>query len=131
MLNHLRQRVAKIMATADEATLSSSGPAGLQARIFPCESLGIALYLLLPATSDQLLNLEQDETIVVSTPEWEVRGHARILALRDAPAALTLTRLPGADGCVLVEMRPRQLQVYRQDGWGFSETIDIDPNPKP
>lgn len=128
MINHLRQRVASILSTADTVVLATDGPAGVQARGFPCQSLGIKLYLLLPGTSDQLLNLEYDDQVLVSTPGWQLRGIGRVLPLSDAPVDLTLSLLPAADGCVLLQIHPGQLQVYRMDGWGFSETLDMGPD---
>ena len=126
MLDHLKRRVARILATAKTATLSTSGPAGLQARLFPCQAEGLYLYLLLPGTSDHLLNLEQESHVVASTAGWQVRGAAQVLPLQESPDSLMLPHLPEAPGCVLVQIRPSQLQIYRRNGWGFRETIDID-----
>jgi len=126
MLEHLRQRVVETLASIQTATLSTSGPAGIQARAFPCEARGLHLYLLIPGVSDQLLNLEYDPTAVVSTPAWQLHGSVLILNLRDAPAGLVLVHDPDAVGCVLVQIRPFRLQINRRNGWGFSETIDIE-----
>lgn len=131
MLSHLKQHVISILATAKSATLSTYGPAGIQARLFPCESQGIHLYLLLPSVSDQLLNLELNPAAVASTPDWQLQGQGRATALSEAPAGLRLSNLPLAASCVLVEIRPERLHVYRQNGWGFSETIDIEPGSQP
>jgi hypothetical protein len=130
MLDHLKQRVARILASTEKATLSTSGPAGIQARIFPCEAVEVCLYLLVPGTSDHLLNLEQNPFAVVSTPGWQLRGTARALPQQGVPADLQLPRSPAGTGCVLVEIRASQLQIYRRNGWGFSETIDIDSTPQ-
>ncbi len=128
MLEHLRQRAIEILASTQKATLATSGPAGIQARSFPCEALGLTLYFLVPAVSDQLLNLEQEPTVVVSTTDWQLNGNGRILPLNEAPPNLLLPQLPQASGCVLVEIRPLRLQINRRNGWGFSETIDLDPD---
>lgn len=126
MLEHLRRRVGDVLATAQAATLSTSGPAGVTARVYPCEASGLYLYLLVPGTSDQLLNLEHDTAAVVTTPEWQLRGAGRSLPLAAAPPGLLLPGSPQAAGCVLVEVRPSRLQINRRNGWGFSETIDLD-----
>lgn len=126
MLEHLRRRVAGILASVQTATLSTSGPAGIEVRVYPCEAAGLYFYLLVPGTSDQLLNLEHDTTAVVTTPEWQLRGAGRSLPLDAAPPGLLLPGSPRAVGCVLVEIRPSQLQINRLNGWGFSETIDLD-----
>jgi hypothetical protein len=127
MLNHLKQHVNHILSSARTVTLSTWGPAGIQARVYPCEAKGIQLFLLLPAVSDHLLNLEQNPWVVASTAQWQLRGKGKMLALSDGPNALVLCQSSLAAGCVLVEILPTQLQVYRRSGWGFSETIDIDP----
>lgn len=126
MLEHLRQRVEDVLGTVEQANLSTSGPAGIQARVFPCEALGMRLYLLVPGTSDHLFNLECAPTAVVSTPEWQLHGHGFILALDQAPPKLALPHSPAAIGCVLIEIRPGRLQINHPQGWGFGETIDID-----
>lgn len=130
MLDHLKQRVARILASTDKATLSTSGPAGIQARIFPCEARELYLYLLVPGTSDHLLNLEQSPSAVVSTPGWQLRGNGKALPPQVGPTNLQLPHAPQATGCILVEFQPTQLQIYRKDGWGFIETIDIDSTPQ-
>lgn len=127
MLTYYKSRVASILATVETATLSTAGPAGTQARHYPCEAQGLLLYLLLPSMSDQLLNLEQNGAAVITTPSWMLRGEGRVLALTDGPDSLRLPKSAAAGGCMLVEIRPWQLQVYRENGWGFSETIDFDP----
>lgn len=126
MLDHLRQRVIEVLAPVQSATLSTCGPASIQARIFPCQALGLRLYLLVPTTSDQLFNLEHEATTVVTTPEWQLRGVGRRLPLALAPAGLSLAHSPYAVGCDLVEIEPHRLQVNRPCGWGYLETIDID-----
>jgi hypothetical protein len=126
MLAHLRQRTMDTLASVQTATLATSGPAGIQARVFPCEAQALQLYLLIPGISDHLLNLEYDQTAVISTPEWQLQGRAAIFNLQDAPAGLALTHLPEAAGCVLVCIRPLHLQINRLNGWGFSETIDLE-----
>ena len=131
MLRHLKQHVSTILSTAKSATLSTYGPAGIQVRIFPCESQGIHLYLLLPSLSDQLLNLELNPAAVASTPHWQLHGSGRVLALDEGPAGLRLPHLALAVDCVLVEIWPAKLHVYSQNGWGFSETIDIEAGSQP
>lgn len=128
MLNHLRKRISNLLASVDTATLATAGPAGVQARSYPCQSLGIFLYLLLPATADHLLNLEHDEAVLISTPGWQLRGRGKVLPVAAGPADLSLGDLPAAKGCYLLKVWPAQLQVYSQNGWGFSETLDIEPD---
>jgi hypothetical protein len=126
MLDHLRQRVIEVLAPVQNATLSTCGPAGIQAHIFPCQALGLHLYLLVPSTSDQLFNLEHEAAAVVTTPEWLVRGTGWRRPLALAPAGLSLADAPYAAGCDLVEIEPHRLQINRPCGWGYLETIDMD-----
>src|SRR5436309_2603231 len=94
MLTHLRQHIAATLAPVRSATLATSGPAGLQANVVPCMASDIQLYLLLPRTSDHLLNLEDDPAVVITTAEWQVRGRARMLDIAESPAAATLLAAP-------------------------------------
>jgi len=125
MLDHLRQRVLETLASVHAATLSTYGEAALQATMLPCEAVGLRLYLLLPATSDHLLNLESQPEVVVTTADWQLRGTAVSLNQADYPPNLILLQKPESQWSRLLEVRPSQLNMRRSNGWGFSETIDI------
>ena len=124
MLNHLRQRVTETLSAAKAATLSTHGAAGIQANVFPCESVVLGLYMLVPRTSDHLFNLEHNPEVVVTTETWQVRGIARIAP--ECPAGLGLLTKPDASWCELVMVRPTRLQIEWPGGSGHAETIDID-----
>lgn len=126
MLDHLRQRVIEALASAHIATLATYGPAELQASQLPCAADGMRLYLLLPATSDHLLNLENRAEVVVTTPEWQLRGRARVLDSGEGPCGLALREKPEAEWSCLMVVQPVQLNLRRRHGWGYSETIDIE-----
>jgi hypothetical protein len=126
MLTHLRQLVQDALAPVEAATLSTTGPAGLQARLFPCQAMGLTLYLLVPSTSDHLFNLEYEPAVAVTTAHWQLAGNGRRLLLPQAPADLGLAQMPEARGCDLVAVTPTRLQINRPCGWGYSDTIDID-----
>lgn len=126
MLDHLRQRVIETLATVRAATLSTYGPAELQAALLACEAIDMHLYLLLPASSDQVLNLESQPEVVVTTPDWQLRGLGVLLDRADYPSALSLYHKPEAQWSRLVEIQPTQLHIRRRNGWGYSETIDIE-----
>jgi hypothetical protein len=125
MLNHLRQHIAATLANVRSATLASSGPAGLQAQVVPCTASGVLLYLLLPRTSDQLLNLEHDPAVVVTTAEWQVWGQARVLTQAERAAAALLDA-PDAPWSVVVEVQPTRVSIAQPTGWGAAETIDLE-----
>ena len=124
MLNHLRQRVIETLSTVRTATLSTHGAAGIQANVFPCESVDLGLYFLVPRTSDHLFNLEHNPEVVVTTETWQVRGIARIAL--ECPAGLALLQQPDAAWCEVVLVRPTRLQIEWPGGSGHAETIDID-----
>jgi hypothetical protein len=125
MLNHLRQHIAATLEQAHSATLATSGPAGLQAHVVPCAASGILLYLLLPCTSDHLLNLEYDPALVVATAEWQVSGRGRVVTKAEC-AAGQLLKAPGAPWSVVLEVCPTRVAIAQPTGWGAAETIDLE-----
>jgi hypothetical protein len=126
MLNHLRQVVASALACVRAVTLSTSGPAGVQASLVSCEARDLRLYLLLPQTSDHLLNLESAPTVVVTSAEWSARGEAHVVGAEALPEQLALISGPEARWYTLVELNPRRFERLRAGGWGPTETIDIE-----
>ena len=130
MLNYARQRVRDVLQIPRMAVLATGGPAGVQAGEFPCEAVGLSLYLLVPKTSDHLFNLEQNSAVTVLTREWELKGDVQVI-LPDAPGLnLDLIRESGPyanwlDWSVLVRVEPYQVQIRREAGWGTLETFDL------
>jgi len=117
MLNHLRQHIATTLAAVRSATLATSGPAGLQAQVVPCVASGIQLYLLLPRTSDHLLNIEHDPAVVVvTTAEWQVFGRAQIVTEVE-DAAAQLLDAPDARWSVVVAVQPTRVAIAQRTGW--------------
>jgi len=125
MLDHLFQRVVECLAQARSVTLATCGPAGLQAGVFSCEARGMRLYLLVPQTSDHLLNLESETFVVATTDTWRVDGRAHRLSSLERPTNLALLYTPDAHWGELVELCPIRLQVLNPSGWGYAETIDV------
>ncbi len=124
MLDHLRAKAEQAFSTARTVILTSCGPAGLQADSVLCQSDGLRFYLLVPHTSDQLLNLEQSPAILLITTDWKLRGTALVLSAAEAPAHLSLTAGRPSAWSAWVEVQPVQMQ--RLDGNGNSiETIDF------
>lgn len=125
MLDYARRRATDVLRYTRAAVLVKSGPAGVLAGEFPCESLGLNLYVLVPQTSDHLFNLECDAIVALATSQWEVKGRACIVSGDGAALGLDLLRTPGAEWCVLVRVEPPEVQVRREGGWGNVETIDL------
>jgi hypothetical protein len=126
MLEPLRLRVIEALKNESSATLSTNGPGGIQAGFFPCEADGLTLYLLVPASSDVLFNLESETAVVITTPRWQMEGEAEVCPLAQAPPSLQLARSPQAPGCVLVAIGCRRIHFNWAEGWGYRETIDCD-----
>jgi hypothetical protein len=109
MLDYARERAMEALRTACTAVLATTGPAGVQASEFPCEAIGLDLYLLLPQTSDHLFNLEQDGRVALLTDEWELRGTGRALAPDKRHPELSLLHAGGAEWHVLIQVEPIQI----------------------
>ncbi len=125
MLNHLRQRVAAALAPTRYITLASSGPAGVRASRLPCETQDTRLFVLVPATSDHLFNLEHQPRVALAGESWELQGSARILLPCEQPAGLFTSRLPEAGRDVVVEIRLERLTLTQADRWGANETLEL------
>ena len=123
MLHQLREQASEALSSARQIVLSACGPADIQAEVLPCESVGLALYVLVPWRSDLLFNLESSTLVVGTAETWQVRGEARLLSPGEYPDGLAITRTPEAAWCQLVEIRPSRLQLRSPQGRG--ETIDI------
>lgn len=125
MMEVLRNRAAEALAGESAATLSTNGPAGIQAGFFPSEADGLTLYLLVPSASDVLFNLESEKSVVVTAREWQLDGLAEIVPLYQAPDYLRLASLPEAAGCVLIAVCTTRIHLKWPEGWGYRETIDL------
>jgi hypothetical protein len=126
MLEPLRLRVIGALKNESSATLSTNGPGGIQAGFFPCEADGQTLYLLVPAASDVLFNLESETAVVITTPRWQMEGEAEVFPLAQAPPSLQLAHAPQAPGCVLAAIHCCRIHFNWMEGWGYRETIDCD-----
>lgn len=125
MLDYARQRACEALRQPQRAVFVTNGPAGVQAGLYPCEALGLNLYLLVPQTSDHLFNLEHDPGVTLLTAEWQMKGEAHIIPADASDLELDLLKDPDGKWCVLVRVDPSQVQIERQAGWGSLETIDL------
>ena len=125
MLQQLRQRASDALSSAPQIVLSACGPADIQAESLSCEAVGLALYVLVPRTSDLLFNLEHNTLVVATADTWQARGMVRLLAPGGHPGQLALARRPEAAWCQVAEIRPTRLQLLPAPGQGQRETIDI------
>ena len=125
MLDYARQRAMEVMKDTQNVVLATSGPAGVQASEYPCEAVGLDLYILVPQTSDHLFNLEHETTVTLLADGWELKGQAQIVDPGLVDLELNLTQIPDAAWCVLVRITPCKVQMRREGGWGHIETIDL------
>jgi hypothetical protein len=126
MLNHLRRRVIDLLEPTQAVTLSSCGPAGIQAQVLPGVAKGLRLYVLVPTTSEHLFNLEQQPIVVATTADWQLRGYAHRLSPSEIPTDIPTLRDVPASNYVVIEVKPYRFEVGPPNGSGFSETIDLD-----
>ena len=119
MLDYARQRAAEALRIPRSVVLATSGPAGMQVGEYPCESVGLRLYLLLPQTSDHLFNLENNPAVSLLASAWELKGEASVAKPGDAEG-LAMPDLQGdwMEYYALVYIEPSRLQIRRETGWG-------------
>lgn len=98
----------------------------MEAGEYSCSACDLSLYLLLPATSNHLYNLEVNPEVGIFTPEWEMKGRACLLAGSEVPAGLDFQENTVAAWCVIVRVNPILLQVKGKQGWSILETFEFD-----
>jgi hypothetical protein len=125
MLDYARQRAIEALRPIHRVILATSGPAGVQAGEFFCQTIELEIYLLLPRTSDHLFNLEQGSTVILLTEGWELRGEAQITTANPPSPNFELLRAPEAQLCQLVRVNPCRIHIRKKRGWGYLETIDL------
>ena len=124
MLEQLRERASEVMAKAKTVTLATCGPADIQSEVLPCRMLKLSLYLLVPSTSDQLLNIEHRAVVLVTGDDWQLRGRGRILTETEVPDALLAERMPDASWSIWVAVTPQRLTLFDAIKKSF-ETFDF------
>jgi hypothetical protein len=58
---------------------------------------------------------------------WELKGVAQVIPAAALDPELDLLREPGAEWCGLVRVDPHRIQIRRERGWGYLETIELEP----
>jgi hypothetical protein len=129
MLDKLRAEALALIASAPHCTLSTAGPAGVQASIVTCAVCDDCLYALVPATADHLFNLEHSTELVLTAPPWQVRGVALALGETDGlhrTVPHELLARAGAEGYTLIEVFPLRIHIEPTGSRRYRETIDFD-----
>jgi hypothetical protein len=131
MLDKLRAEALALIATTSHCTLSTMGPAGVQASIVACIVLDDCVYALVPTTADHLFNLEYDTEVVLTTALWQVRGAALVIGRADGlhgTAPHDVSRRAKMEGQTLVEVFPLRIHIEAAGPRRYRETIDFDAN---
>ncbi len=104
MLDRLRKQAFQILAATSTCTLSTTGPAGLQASNIIWGVDQDRLYMLVPDTSDHLFNLEHDKLVVLTATNWDLSGAAVKVDLTAAPFTAQQ-----AAWCIVFEIIPQRM----------------------
>ena len=128
MLGTLRAEALALIAATPNCTLSTIGPAGVQASIVACVVRDDCVYVLVPSTVDHLFNLEHELEVVLTSTLWQLRGAALALGEADGrhgTAPDDINAHASDVGCTLVEVFPFRMHL-EPAGWRrYRETIDF------
>ena len=118
MLDKLRKQAFQLLAATPTCTLSTTGPAGLQASNIVLGVEQTSLYMLVPDTSDHLFNLEHDRLVALTAENWELTGFAAKVDPAGAPF-----RPQQIAWCIVFEITP--LRMYFVNEQQERSTIDF------
>jgi hypothetical protein len=128
MLSYLRAEALALIAATPKCTLSTIGPAGVQASVVACVMHEHCVYVVVPSTVDHLFNLEHELEVVLTSTVWQLRGAA--LAIGEAEglhgtAPDDLRARARAAGSTLVEVFPLRVHLEPAGRRRYRETIDF------
>lgn len=127
MLDQLRDEALAQIAAAPFCTLSTRGPAGVQASMVTCAVRDACIYILIPDTADHLFNLEYELEVVLTTARWQLRGAALALGGIAGPrgtAPRDLIAHAHRAGATLLEIFPARIHLEAGCQRQHRETID-------
>ncbi len=122
MLKHLRQRIVLALQESTLVILASSGPAGLEISPCECRSEGLRLLLLIPGTSEHLVNIELNPQVAITQDHWRLAGKAKPVQNQQCFQA--------GYGKKLLQVLPSRFEFLAQDTNQVVETIDIDEDDR-
>jgi hypothetical protein len=128
MLNKLRAEGLALIAATSHCTLSTLGPAGVQASVVECLVREDCVYVLVPSTADHLFNLEHELEIVLTTSLWQLRGAALDLSESGGPhgaAPCEISAQARNAGYTLIEVFPLRMHLEPAGRRRYRETIDF------
>lgn len=127
MLDQLRDAALAQIAAAPYCTLSTRGPAGVQASMVLCAVRDACIYMLIPHTADHLFNLEYEQEVVLTTAHWQLRGAALALGGVAGPrgtAPADLIAHANRAEAALLEIFPARIHLEAGGQRQHRETID-------
>jgi hypothetical protein len=133
MLDKLRAEALALIAATPHCTLSTLGPAGMQASFVTCTAHDDCVYVLVPSTADHLFNLEHAMEVVLTTPLWQLRGAALALGTANGlhgTAPRELSAHARTQGYTVVEVFPLRMHLEAAGTRRYRETIDFDVRPR-
>ena len=131
MLDKLRAEALALIAATPHCTLSTTGPAGVQASVVRCFVHEACVYVLIPSTIDHLFNIEHTMEVVLTTRLWQVRGAA--LGGENGLHGTVpheISARASTEGHALVEVFPLRVHLEAVGSRRYRETIDFDMNAR-
>lgn len=128
MLSQLRAEALALIACTPNCTLSTMGPADVQASLVECVVRDGCVYVLVPSTADHIFNLEYHTEAVLTTALWQLRGAALMIGAADGhrgTAPRDLSARAKIEGYTLVEIFPFRMHVEAAGPRRYCETIDF------
>ncbi len=129
MLDKLRDRALNVIAATPTCILSTTGPAGLQASAVSCRVHATQagpeqrrrVFVFIPVTSDHLFNLEHFPQVMLTTPQWQLRG----LVGADQAAHPEVTVVNAQQQVMAFEVTPVRVHIEPTSDGDHRETIDF------
>src|SRR3954453_20628505 len=128
MLHKLRAEALALIAATPHCTLSTFGPAGVQASVVECLVREDCVYVLVPSSVDHLFNLEHELEVVLTSPLWQLRGAALHLSESSGihgTAPYNISAQAKDAGYTLVEVFPLRMHLEPDGRRRYRETIDF------
>jgi putative heme iron utilization protein len=128
MLDQLRDEALALITDMPHCTLSTLGPAGIQASMVTCVVRDACVYILVPHTADHLFNLEYELEVVLTTARWQLRGAALALGGVAGPrgtAPRDLIAHANRAEAALLEIFPVRIHLEAVGQRQHRETIDF------
>jgi hypothetical protein len=134
MLDKLRDEAMALIAATMQCTLSTAGPAGVQAAVVACLVRDRGVYVLVPSTSDQLFNIEHHTEVVLTTALWQLRGAAQAFVEehgRHNSAPCDLVWSAHDQGYRVIAVFPLRMHIEAGSHRCYRETIDFELPRRP